>query len=167
MFGGKRGRRRWCGGGVMVVVVVGMKEEMEERKMVELVVEMEGRVKKMAGQGGGHGSGGCCHLLAGNGEGKKNERERERKVGIYKRRGFDYYNLAIPKMSCVSLKKRAASSHNKSLRLGNQARCGDKIRVQEKNARFAFDRKDKKAWFRIDLAGQALNAVWRASHIKC
>ena len=59
----------------------------------------------MAGQGGGHGSGGCCHLLAGNGEGKKNEGERERKVGIYKRRDFDHYNLAIPKMSCVSLKK--------------------------------------------------------------
>ena len=31
------------------------------------------------------------------------------------------------------------------------------------NARSAFDRKDKKTWFRIDLAGQALNAVWRGS----
>ena len=38
-----------------------------------------------------------------------------------------------------------------------------KAAFRSKNARFAFDRKDKKAWFRIDLAGQALNAVWRAS----
>jgi len=41
LFGGKRGRRRWCGGGVMVVVVVGMEEEMEGRMVVELV-EMVG-----------------------------------------------------------------------------------------------------------------------------
>ena len=33
-----------AGVGVMIVVVVGMVEEMEERKVEELVVEMEGRV---------------------------------------------------------------------------------------------------------------------------
>ena len=32
-----------------------------------------------------------------------------------------------------------------------------KAAFRSKNARFAFARKDKKAWFRIDLAGQALN----------
>ena len=47
----------------MVVVVVGMKEEMEEKEVEEFVVEMEGRVKKMAGQGGGHGS--VSHLKGG------------------------------------------------------------------------------------------------------
>ena len=76
----------------------------------------------MAGQRREHGAVfGYCHgsLAAGNKEEEEKMKERERKVGIYKRRGLDYYNLAIPKMtcvpkmSCVSFKKRAASSHTK------------------------------------------------------
>ena len=68
------------------VVVGGMVEEMEERKVEELVVkvvEMEGRgwpAKEATFLG-------CCwrSLLAGNGEGRKEKNERERKeVDIYK-----------------------------------------------------------------------------------
>ena len=55
------------------VVIIGMEEEMEERKMVELVVEMEGRVEKMAGQWEGKGLGGLLFrwLLAGRRKKKK------------------------------------------------------------------------------------------------
>ena len=81
--------------GVVIVVVVGMKEEMEERKMVELVVEMEGRVEKMAGQWEDKGLGGLLFrwLLAGRRK-KKKMKEKERKGGGYIREN-DYYNIAI------------------------------------------------------------------------
>ena len=49
LFGEKRGRKRWCGGGVMVIVVVGMVEGMEERKVMEMVVEKMEEVERMAG----------------------------------------------------------------------------------------------------------------------
>ena len=45
-------------GGEVVIVVVGMMEEMEERKVVELVVEKMKEVEKMAGQREGKGLGG-------------------------------------------------------------------------------------------------------------
>ena len=66
------------GGGVVVVVVVGMEEEMEEKEVVVLVVEMEGRVEKMAGQGKHHG---CHSLAAGNKEEERKGNEREGKKG--------------------------------------------------------------------------------------
>jgi len=38
-----------------------------------------------------------------------------------------------------------------------------KSRVQEGKTRdLRFARKDKKTWFKVDLAVQVLNAVWRA-----
>ena len=75
-FGGKRGRRRWCGG----VEVVGMVEEMEEKKVEELVVEMEGRVEKMAGQWEGKGRLMVLpsfSVVGGKKMKEKNERERK------------------------------------------------------------------------------------------
>ena len=71
------------GGGVVVVVVVGMEEKMEEEEVEELVVKMEveevehGRPRQGPWLP-------FVGLLAGNGEGKKCEREREEcKEGVY------------------------------------------------------------------------------------
>ena len=76
-FGGKKEEEK-CG--VVGVVVVGM----EERKVVEMVVE---EVVRVAGQGGTAQFWGyfwvCCGWLEVKEERKKNERER-RKRGVYK-----------------------------------------------------------------------------------
>ena len=61
-------------------------------------------------------------------------------------------------------KKMGCVSYRWDPRLGKRKPNAEiKAAFRSKNARFAFDRKDKKTWFRIDLVGQALNAVWRAS----
>ena len=59
------------GGGVVVVVVVGM-EEMEEKKVEELVVEMEGRVVGIGRpKEGARWLFGCCRLQETKKEKKK------------------------------------------------------------------------------------------------
>ena len=83
LFGGKRGRRRWCGG----VVVVGMVEEMEEKKVEELVVEMEGKVvvekwEKVAGHGKARSHFVGCHACWKEKGKRMNEREGKRGVVI-------------------------------------------------------------------------------------
>ena len=67
-------------GGEVVVVVVGMEEEMEERMVVEKLVEKEW-VERMAGQRKGKGLFLGAGRLLEEERGKKNERER-RKVGV-------------------------------------------------------------------------------------
>ena len=61
-----------------VVVVVRMEEEMEERKVVELVVEKMKEVEKMAGQREGKGLGGLLDACWKWRRKEKNERERRR-----------------------------------------------------------------------------------------
>jgi len=85
LFGEKEEEEEDGGGGVVVVVVVEMKEEMEEKRMVELVVEMEVEKWRMGGQRREHGCFcslpfvGCCNKE----EERRNMKEREeRKVGV-------------------------------------------------------------------------------------
>ena len=66
----------------MVVVVVGIEEEMEEKKMVELVVEMEGRGGAWLAKGG---SKMALWLLpfAGNKEGEEEIMKERERNGVY------------------------------------------------------------------------------------
>ena len=64
LFGEKEEEEEDGGGGVVVVVVVEMKEEMEEKRMVELVVEMEVEKWRMGGQRREHAVFALCHSLA-------------------------------------------------------------------------------------------------------
>ena len=77
-------------------------------------------------------------------------KEREKgKVGVYKRRVYIYIRgmiiIRMPSHSNLRLIKRMAASRQNELDTEMRA-------ASRENARFAFARKDKKAWFRIDLA---------------
>ena len=74
----------------VVAVVVGMEEEMKERMVEELVVNMVNRVASQGGHGGRFL--GCCRWLEEEGRKKMKERERKR-VYIYRGDG-DIYKFA-------------------------------------------------------------------------
>ena len=106
-------------------------------------------------------------MLAGNKGGEEEiMKERERKWGLYK--GMEMNIIMLPFLSkqkrrtnetCVSILMKSASRQTKLDAEISSASKKEKCKI-------ALGRKDKKAWlirFRIDLAGQALNAVWRGS----
>ena len=88
----------------------------------------------------------CSRLQEMEKEEEKRMKERE-EVGYIYKEGKDYNNIVIPntlKETCVSFTKSCVPM-KRNPRLGQRARRGNKIRVQE-NANIAFEEKDKKSW---------------------
>ena len=126
---------------------------MEEKKVEELVVKMEGRGGAWPAKGGSKmalWAAAVCRKQ--RRRRRNNEREKNVKRGVYIYKGLEIItNLPSTNGTCVPCQLKLLRPQKVGSASRQKRDAEIKAASRSKDARFAFARKDKKAWFRIDL----------------